>query len=185
MEINQNIKDAIKASVIIAAVLVLIVVGIGIYDSIAHPEIEKIAGFIALTLILHDDLDENEVRDGFLDFINSISSNKIENPQEIDSALVRESSIIRGYKERFYIVVSPTDEMRTLKESLIEEGTLFLVSCSYFREALESNRNGDYDACLSNIEKAKQKLDEAMDLRNQNKEELDRWKMKIEAELSD
>jgi hypothetical protein len=67
--------------VIIAAVLVLIVVGIGIYDSIAHPEIEKIAGFIALALILHDDLDENEVRDGFLDFINSISSNEIENPQ--------------------------------------------------------------------------------------------------------
>jgi cellobiose-specific phosphotransferase system component IIA len=75
--------------------------------------------------------------------------------------------------------------MRTLKESLIEEETLFLVSYSYLREALESNRNGDYNACLSNIEKAKQKLDEAINLRNQNKEELDRWKMKIEAELPD
>ncbi|HEX78913.1 MAG TPA: hypothetical protein G4O19_02025 [Dehalococcoidia bacterium] len=185
MKIDQNIKDTIKASAIIAAVVILIVVGIGIYDAIANPEVEEIYGFITFSLILHDDLDEIEVSNDILNFADIISSNQIENPQEIDSALVRQSSILRNYKERFYILISPTDEMRVLKESLIEEGSLFLTSYYYLREALESNSNGDYDACLLNIEEAKQRLNDAMNLRTQNKLELDQWKMKIEAELSD
>ena len=185
MEINQNIKDAIIATVIIAALLVLIVVGIGIYDSIAHPEIEEVSRFIALAFIFHDDLDENEVKDDIFNFIDNISISQIEDPQGMDSVLVRESSKIRAYKERFYLLVSPTDEMRTLKESMIEEGSLFLVSYSYLREALGNKNDSDYDACLSNIEQAKLKLDEAMNLRNQNKESLDQWRIKIDAAFSD
>jgi len=186
MKLDQNIKDAIKASVIIAAVIVLVVTGIIIYDALTNPEIEKISRFIAFALILHDDLDENKVRDDILNHIDNISGDQIENPQEIDSALVRESSLIRSYyKERFYLLISPTDEMRALKESMIEEGSLFLVSYSYLREALESKSNGDNNACLLNLEKAKQYLNDAISLRTQNDMELNQWKAEIEEELSD
>ena len=184
MKIDQNIKDAIKASVGIAVVVVLIVIGIGIYDAVTNPEAEEIYGFITFALILHDDISENEVREDILNLIDNISSNQIDNPKEIDSALARESSLIRGYKERYYILISPTDEMRALKESLVEEGSLFLSSYYYLREAWESKNNDDYDAYLSNKEKAIQYLDDAMNLRIQNGVELNQWKMKIEAELS-
>jgi len=184
MKIDQNIKVVVKASLVIAAVVILIVIGIVIYDAVTNPVIEKISGFITFALVLHDDLDENEVRDDIFNLIDSISSNKVENPGEIDSRLARESSLIRGYKERFYLLISPTDEIRALKKSLIEEGSLFLVSYSYLREAWESKNNGDHDAYLSNIEKATQYLDDAINLRIQNGAELEQWKIKIEAELS-
>ena len=184
MKIDQNIKDAIYASVAIVAVVVLITIGIVVYDAVTNPKAEEIYEFLNFALILHDDLDENEIRDDILNHIDNMSSNQVENPEEIDSVLVRESNLIRGYKERFKILVSPTDKMRALKESLIEEGSLFLMAYNYLREALESKNNDDYDAYFSNIEKAKQYLDNAMNLRNQNRAELDQRKMKIEAELS-
>ena len=184
MKIDQNIKDAIKASVVIMAVVALIAVGIEIYDTVTNPETEEIYGFITFALILHADLDENEVKDDILNLIDNISSVQVENSQEINSVIVRESSLIRRYKESFYTLVSPTDEMRALKESLIEEASLFLISYSYLGEALESKSNDDYNAYLLNIEKATQYLDDAMNLRNQNRVELDQWKTKIEAELS-
>jgi len=184
MKIDQNFIDAIKASVVIMAVVALIAVSIGIYDAVANPENEEIYGFITFALILHDDLDEDEIRSDILNHIDNISNNQIENSEEIDSTLVRESSLIRRYKEKYYILISPTDEMRALKESLVKEGSLFLSSYYYLREALESKNNDDYNAYLSNIEKAIQYLDDAMNLRVQNGAELEEWKMIIEAELS-
>ena len=47
MRIEQNIKDAFKAAVVIVTVIVLIVVGIGIYDAITYNETEEIYGFLA------------------------------------------------------------------------------------------------------------------------------------------
>jgi hypothetical protein len=184
MKIDENIKDAIKASLGIVAVIVLIVACIMIYDAVTYNEAEEISGFLTYALILHDDLDENEVRDSILNLIDNISSNQIENPKEIDSSLVRESSRIRHNRERYYILLAPTDEMRAIKESLVEEGRLFLTSYMYLKEAWKSKNNDDYNAYSSNIEKAIQYLDDAMNLRVQNKEELNQWKMKIEYELS-
>ena len=184
MKIDQNTKDTIIASVAIVAIVILIVVGIGIFNAVTNPEAGEIYGFITFALILHNDLDENEVRDDILNLIDNISSNQVENLQEIDSVLVRKSNLIRGYKERFYILISPTEEMRALKKSLVEEGSLFLSSYYYLREALESKNNDDYNTYLSNIDKAIQYLDDAMDLRVQNKAVLDQWEMKLEAELS-
>ncbi|MFC1846508.1 hypothetical protein ACFLYS_00405 [Chloroflexota bacterium] len=184
MKIDQNFKDAFKASVVIMAVVVLIAVAIGICYAVIHPEAEEIYGFLAFALILHDDLDENGIRDNILNHIDNISNKQIENPKEIDSVLVRESSLIRLYKEKYYILISPTDEMRALKESLVEEGNIFLMSYNYLREALASKNKDDNNNYLLNIEKAKQYLDDAMNLRIQNRVELDQWKVKIEAELS-
>jgi hypothetical protein len=183
MKIDQNIIDAIKASVGIIAVIVLIVACIMIYDAVTYNEVEEISGFLTYVLILHDDLDENEIRDNINNLIGNISSYQIENPEIIDSALVRESCLIRHYKERYYILISPTDEMYALKESLIEEGRLFLSSYMYLKEAWESKNNDDNKAYLSNVEKTIQYLDDAMNLRIQNRAELDEWKIKIEAEL--
>ncbi|MFC1866422.1 hypothetical protein ACFLYB_06920 [Chloroflexota bacterium] len=183
MKIDQNIKDAIKASVGIFAVIVLIVACIMIYDAVTYNEVEEISGFLTYALILHDDLDENEIRDNIHNLIGNISSNQIENPEIIDSALVRESSLIRHYKERYYILISPTDEMYALKKSLIEEGRLFLSSYMYLKEAWESKKNDDNNAYLSNVEKTIQYLDDSMNLRIQNRAELDEWKIKFEAEL--
>ncbi len=184
MKIDQNIKDAIIASVVIMAVVVLLAAGIVIYDAVTNPETEEIYGFITFALLLHDDLNENEVKDDVLNLIDNISSAQVENSQEIRSVIDRESSLIRRYKEKFYILMPPTDEMRAIKKSLIEEGSLFLVSYSYLREALESNVNDDYNTYLLNIEKASQYLDDAMNLRIQNRVELEQWTMKIEAEIS-
>jgi hypothetical protein len=184
MKIDQNIKDAIKVTVIVVAIVVLITVGIGIYDAVTNPESEEIYRFLTFTLILHDDLDENAIRDDILNLIDSISSNQIKNPDEIDSTITHESNLIRRNKERYYFLVSPTDEMRELKDSLVEEGRLFLSSYYYLREAWESKNNDDKNAFLSNKEKAIQYLDDAMNLRIQNRAELDQWKIKIEAELT-
>ena len=184
MQIDHNIKDAIKASVIIVVVVILIAAGIGIYDAVTNPESEEIYGFITFALILHADLDDNEVANDILNLIDDISNAQEGTFQEIISVIDRESSIIRHYKERFYILISPTDEMRALKESLIEEGTLFLLSYSLLREALESKIDDDDNAYSLNIEKVTQYLDEAMNLRIHNRTELNQWKMKIEAEIS-
>jgi len=184
MKIDQNIRDAIRASVVIVAVVVLIALGIGVYDAVTNPVAEETYGFLTFALILHDDFDENEVKDDILNLMDIISSNKVGDPKEIDTALNRKSTLIRRYKERYYILISPTDEMRAIKESLIEEGDLFLSSCHYLREAWESKNNDDYNTYLSNKEKAIQYLDDAMNLRIQNGVELNQWKMKIEAELS-
>lgn len=184
MKIDQNIKDAIKALIAIIIVVVLIVVGIGVYDAVTNPEAEEIYGFITFALILHDDLDEDEVKDNILGLVDDISGNPTEKSEDIDLVLISKSRVMRAYKERFGILVSPTYEMRALKESLIEEGRLFLNSYSYLREALESKVNNDYNAFLSNTEKAIQYLDDAINLRAQNRVELSLWEMKIETELS-
>jgi len=106
MKLDQNIKDAIKASVGILAIVVLIVTTIQIYDVMTYNEAEENYRFLYPALILHENFDENEVRDDILNHIDNISGDQIENPQEIDSALVRESSLIRSYyKERFYLLI--------------------------------------------------------------------------------
>ena len=46
MKIDQNIKDAFKASVVIASVIILIVVCIGIYNGVTYNEAEEIYGFM-------------------------------------------------------------------------------------------------------------------------------------------
>lgn len=184
MKIEQDIKDTIKASAIIVAVVVLIAACSEIWRAATNPETEESYGFITLALVLHADIDENEVENNILNLIDDISSAQEDNYQEIHSKIVRESSSLRYYKEGFYLLISPTDEMRALKESLIEEASLFLVSYSYLGEALESTINDDYDTTLLNIEKATQYLDDAINLRIQNRMELDQWKIRIEAELS-
>ena len=184
MKIDQNIKDTFKASAAVVVVVVLIVVGIMIYDAVTHPITEEIYEFITFSLILHDDLDENEVRENILNLIDNVSSNQIKNPEAIDSALNRQSTLIRRYKERYFILVSPTDEMRALKNNLVEEGNLFLTSYYYSKEALKSRENDDHNMYLSNIEQALQYLDDAMNLRMQNRAELDQWKMEMEEKLS-
>ena len=184
MKLDQNIQDAIKATIIIVVIVILIAAGIGIYHAVNNPESEEVYGFITFALILHADLDENEVTNDIFNLIDDISNAQVNNSQEITSMIDRESSIIRHYKERFYILISPTDEMRTLKESLIEEGTLLLVSYSFLREALENKINNDDNTYSLNMENAIQYLDEAMNLRIQNGIELEQWKMKIEEELS-
>jgi len=186
MNINQNIKDAIKASVGIIAIVTLITVGAEIYKAATNSETEEVYGFITFALTLHEDFDENEAKDDILDLIDIISSAQTEDYQEIYSLVSRESRLIRYYKESFYLLISPTDEMWAIKESLIEEASLFLMSCSRLREALESKVvDDDYNAYLLNIEEATQYLDDAMNLRIENRAELDRWKTEIEAELSD
>jgi hypothetical protein len=184
VKINQDIKDAIKASVGIIAVVALITAVVEIYSVVTNTETQEIYGFITFALILHDDLDGSEVEDDVLNLIDNISITQEENYQEIRSTIVRESSLMRYYKESFYLLICPTDEMRALKESLIEEASLFLISYSYLGEALESKINDDYDTYLLNIEKVAQYLDDARNLRIHNRAELEQWKAKIEAELS-
>jgi len=183
MKLDQNIKDAIKASVGILAIVVLIVTTIQIYDVMTYNEAEENYRFLYPALILHENFDENEVRDDILNLIDNISSIQIENPQKITSALDRGSTLMRYYKEGYYIYAS-TEEMRAIKESLVEEGSLFLRSYFYLRKAWESKNNNNYNAYLSNMEQAIQCLDDAMNLRVQNGVELDQWKIKTEAELS-
>jgi hypothetical protein len=185
MKIDQNIKDTIRASAIIMSIVVLIVVCIEVYVAVTSNETEEIHGFLTLAMSLHDDIDGDEVRDDILSLIDNISGSQIENPEEIDLALARGLHLMKAYKERFYVLISPTDEMRALKESLIKEGGLFLSSYHYLKEAWESKNDDNYNAYLSNLEKAGQCLDDAADLRLQNGTELDRWEMEIEAELSD
>jgi hypothetical protein len=184
VKINQDIKDAIKASVGIMAVVVLITAAVEIYNLVNNTETEETYGFITLALVLHADLDVSEVEDDILNLIDNIAITQVEDFQEIHSTIVRESRLIRYYKESFYLLVCPTDEMRALKESLIEEANLFLISYSNLGEALESKINDDYDTYLLNIEKVAQYLDDAINLRIQNRAELEQWKAKIEAELS-
>jgi len=184
MKIDQNIKDTIKASVVIVTVIILIVSGIEIYNAVTYNEAEESYGFLKLAQTLHNDLDDNEVRDNFHNLFTNISYNQIRNPKEIDSSLNTGLRLMRDYKERYYSLYSPTEEMRAIKESLVDEGSLFLSSYSYLRKSWESKNNNDYDAYLLNIEQAVQYFNDAMDLRVQNGEELSQWKMKIEAELS-
>ena len=70
MEVSQDIKVVIKASVVVIAVMLLIAVGIGILDAVINPDSEKVYGFISFVTNLHDDIDENEIRDDIIDLID-------------------------------------------------------------------------------------------------------------------
>ena len=166
------------------AVVALITVVVEIYSVVTNTETEEIYGFVSFAITLHNDLDESEVEDDILNLIDNISITQVEYSQEIHSTIIREASLIRRYQEGLYLLMCPTDEMRTLKESLIEESNLFLISYAYLGEALESKINDDYDTYLLDIEKAAQYLDDAMNLRIHNRAELEQWQIITEAELS-
>ncbi len=185
MEVAQDIKDLIKASVIVIAIILLISVGIGIYNAIANPESAKIYGFITFAMNLHDDINENDIRNDIIGFAGVIAGDSTEDPEGLDFAMSRKAGLIRAYRDSYNEIVSPNNEMRSLKESLKREGNLFIAAYSYLRDALEYKTGGDAAACLSNIEMAMQYLDNAINLRIQNRATLESWKVKIEAEMSD
>ena len=184
MRLDQNIKDVIKATVILLAIIVLVVVSIEVYIAATTDETGDIHRFLTLSANLHDDINGDEVREDILNLIDDMSASRAEEPEEIEKTLTHGLYMMRAYKERFYVLVSPTDEMRSLKESLIEEGGLFLGTYHYLKEAWEGKKSDNDAAYSSNMEKAVQYLDDAVNIRNQNSETLEWWQEKIEEELS-
>lgn len=185
VKIAQDIKDLFRASALVIAIILLISAVIGIYNALANPESAKIYGFITFAMTLHDDIDENDIQNDILSFASVITGDSIESPESLEFAMSRESGLIRAYRDSYNEIVSPNSEMRSLKESLKREGNLFIASYSYLREALKYKTNDEEAACLSNVEKAIQSLDEAINLRLQNRAALESWKSKIEAEMPD
>jgi len=181
VKLDQNIKDTLRATVVVLALAVLAVAGIQAYISLTTNETEQIHRFLSMASNLHDDIDANLVEQDVLGLINTVSAEQIENAREIELAISHGAYLTKAYKERFYNLVSVTDNTLALKNSLIREGG-FLLSCyHYLRLALESRTSEDNAAFSVNIEQTRQYLDDAMVLRSQNGVELERWITEIEA----
>ncbi|MBN1369740.1 MAG: hypothetical protein JW954_05845 [Dehalococcoidaceae bacterium] len=181
MKIDKNITDTLRATVIVLALAILAVAGIQAYISVTTNETEQIHHFLSMASSLHDDIDGNLVFQDITGLIDTISAGQIENAREMELAISHGAYLTKAYKERFYNLVSVTDNTLALKNSLIREGG-FLLSCyHYLRLALESRTSEDSANFSANIEQTRQYLDDAMALRSQNRTELERWITEIEA----
>jgi len=180
VKLDRNILDTLRATVIVLVLAVLAVACIQAYISLTTNETEQIHRFLTMASNLHDDIDGNLVRQDVVELIDNVSVGQIENAREIELAITHGTFITKAYKERFYNLVSVTDNTLTLKNSLIREGG-FLLSCyHHLRLALESRTGEDNTAFLTNVEQTRRYLDDAMALRNQNGAELERWITDIE-----
>ena len=175
MKLSPQIKDAFKASTYIIGIVALIAVSISIYDAVHFSESKQIQGFVSFASILHDDLDLDEVSNDYFNLVDTISNDKIDDPSEMNFLLVRGSSVVRHYKESFYLLLPPTDSMLELRESLIQEASSFLAAYYYLREAWESRIEGYSEEYLANMQKAEQSYEDAVSLRTQNESTLDYW----------
>ncbi len=184
MKIDSNLKDTIKASIGVLVVVAVVIGGIEIYNTLTTNEAEEKHAFLTAALIRYDDLDIDEVRDGFSNLLNIISNEHFNNPEELNSLIDRESVLMRYYKESYFILYSPTKEMYAIKKSLIEEGSLFLSSYYYLKVALNSKNKKEHDTYLLYLDKAIKYHEDAINLRDQNGIELNQWKIKIDKELS-
>ncbi|UCE97439.1 MAG: hypothetical protein JSV74_05670 [Dehalococcoidia bacterium] len=177
-------KDTIKASIGVLIVIAVVIGGIEIYNALTINEAEEKHAFITAALTLYDDLDIDEVRDGFDNLLNIISNEQFDSPEGLNSLIDRELRLMRYYKESYYLLYGPTEEMYSIKKSLLEEGSLFLSSYYYLKVAVENKNNNKYDVYLLYMDKAIQYHENALNLRNQNGIELNQWKAKIDKELS-
>ena len=183
---DQNIKALLVVAGAILGMLAIVAIGIGIYVHFTSPQAERLYAFVNSITILHNDLDENEIRDDVLELADSISRTQLMLEMNmIGNTLFTRMRTIRTYSDSFGVVYSPTDEMRVLKESVMEEGNLFLSSYSALNDALNDKKSGNLDGFSANIEKAKGLLNDALELRTQNTGELERKKAELESQLSD
>ena len=175
MKISPLIVDGLKAFLYLTGIILLIVIGISVYDAVHFSESEQINGFVSIATAFHAQLDLDEVNRDFLNMVDVVKNDEISDPLEMDFHVARSSSVVRNYRETFYSLMPPTDEMLVLRESLIQEANYFISAYYYLGEAWDSKMEGDYETYSTNMQKAAQNFDTAVSLRAENQSNLDYW----------
>jgi hypothetical protein len=186
MALDQNIKVLLVVAAAIVGMIAVVAIGIGIYVHFTNPLPERLYAFVNSITILHNDFDENGVRDDILEQADGIAREQLMlTLNQIGDKLFTGMRTMRTYIDSFGVVYSPTAEMRTLKESLSEEGSLFLDAYSSLKNALDDKKSGNLESMSANLEKARITLEQAINLRSRNSAELERQKAELEALLPD
>lgn len=160
MKFDSNIKDTLKATLVIAAVTALIVAGIQLYTTLTNDDDETQCNFATSALEKHHGFDLEDFRATFNSLLLLVTNSSVEgDTKDIDLTLINEVMKAEGYTDTLSTLYPPTYETALILNNMVREGNLFKTSLTYLRIAWESKKSG-------NIEQFEEQCTQAQDFFN-------------------
>lgn len=164
MSIDKNITDTIKATIAIAASIIVVVAGILLYTALTNDENESQCSFAMSAASAHQSLDYDALSNKFSELLVLITDSSTEGDTlDIDITLITQVMNVKSYTESMSSLYPPTYETALILNSMVKEGNLFETSFTYIRIAWESKKSG-------NTQKFEEQCQQARDFFKQGSE---------------
>ncbi|MDD4323025.1 MAG: hypothetical protein PHG26_05615 [Dehalococcoidales bacterium] len=180
MKPGQNITDTLKATIAVVAVVFVAVAGIQLYVALTTDTERGIYNFLEFASDLHDDIDAEFFEVNVKKLAATISAPNLEDSEAVALEISHGVFMTNAYRERFFDLMSVTDETLELKNDLLKEGGSFLTSYNHLREALNNSIKADLNSRDTSLQKALAKIEEAVSLRSQNATRIKQWLAEME-----
>jgi hypothetical protein len=179
--IGENTKDLIKTTVIIVLVIVVIVGSIQLYN-MTRKDTTQTYTFVTSAQTFHNNLDERDFQDDFQFLSQVITETSPESSSDIDLMIMDALLSYGSYGDQFSWLY-PTMDSLDLFESLLREGNLISSCFSRLSRAWLSKKFGDELAFQEHLDVGRDYYNQAIELRAQNKQQINDLLTKLEKDL--
>ena len=178
-------KQLFKSTAFIAAMIILFVVIITgvcvLAGTLRHDEPEVLYNFAVSAIDIQGMIEDTNLLSNIEVLLTAISEGAIEDT-EINNMIQHGLSAARVYKKTYY-EMTPTDDTLVLYKSLVKEGTLINSCYVSLNSAWSARQADDFTACNEYLDDARKQYEEVINLRAQNRAELDNMQSEAELEM--
>lgn len=181
-------RKALISSAVTAAVLIAIVaIIVGILQLVAasrHDDPQVLYSFATTAMRFQNDANETGLLAEFNELADEMAAAGPEDTEDIETAVWQGILTAQGYKEQF-TWFSPTEDTLEVYTSLVEEGTLVVRCFSRLNAAWSEKAAGNEAGFTEGVAAAREAYDEAIALREQNRESLEAMLRQAEEDMAD